>query len=62
MSLLCIYVFSVVYVMTQQLKHRALMLYTTCQRLDFLLVFSCSGMSEMENEEGSLSNEVQKRE
>jgi len=29
------------------------MLYTTCQPRDFLLVFSCSGMSEMENEEDS---------
>jgi len=38
------------------------MLYITCQLRDFLLVFSCSGMSEMEKEKGSLSNEVQKRE
>jgi len=38
------------------------MLYTICQLRDFLLVFSCSGMSEMENEKGSLSNEVQKHE
>jgi len=35
-----------------------MMLYTTCQLRDFLLVFSCSGMLEMENEKDSLSNEV----
>jgi len=37
------------------------MLYTTCQPRDFLLVFSCSSMLEMENATDLLSNEVHQR-